>query len=201
LRLRPSFKLVFIFVVSLALICAAQQPASSNQSSSSPGGDPVTADTLDSSIFLRQQMKPAGPAEQTYAPRVEALIAKMTLREKIGQMTQLQIGMVADGKGQNITINPAKQLGIESRTGSLETGKDADIAIFKNHPLSIYGVPQFTIVDGIVRFDRANDPADMRLMPDPKQNMDEVYFSDKGVDHCMDGTTFLFGDLSGTDKK
>jgi len=108
LRLRPSFKLVFIFVVSLALICAAQQPASSNQSSSSPGGDPVTADTLDSSIFLRQQMKPAGPAEQTYAPRVEALIAKMTLREKIGQMTQLQIGMVADGKGQNITINPAK---------------------------------------------------------------------------------------------
>jgi urease alpha subunit len=92
-----------------------------------------------------------------------------------------------------ITINPAKQLGIDSRTGSLETGKDADITIFKNHPLSIYGVPQFTIVDGIVRFDRANDPADMRLMPDPKQNMDDVYLIDKGRDNCMDGTEFLFG--------
>ncbi|MGC4020567.1 MAG: amidohydrolase family protein [Cyclobacteriaceae bacterium] len=99
-----------------------------------------------------------------------------------------------------ITINPAKQLGIDSRTGSLEVGKDADIAIFKNHPLSIYGVPQFTIVDGVVRFDRANDPADMRLLVDPKQNLDESTLSEKGRDNCMDGTEFLFG-ISETDKK
>ncbi|HTH56472.1 MAG TPA: amidohydrolase family protein [Cyclobacteriaceae bacterium] len=99
-----------------------------------------------------------------------------------------------------ITINPAKQLGIDARTGSLEVGKDADIAIFKNHPLSIYGVPQFTIVDGIVRFDRAADPADMRLMVDPKQNIDEpaTILSEKGRDNCMDGTEFLFTE---TDKK
>jgi imidazolonepropionase-like amidohydrolase len=97
-----------------------------------------------------------------------------------------------------ITINPAKQLGIESRTGSLEVGKDADIAIFKNHPLSIYGVPQFTIVDGIIRFDRANDPADMRLMVDPKQNSDEPILTEEGHDHCMEGTEFLFLE---TDKK
>ncbi len=92
-----------------------------------------------------------------------------------------------------ITINPAKQLGIDARTGSLETGKDADIAIFKNHPLSIYGVPQYTIVDGIVRFDRANDPADMRLMVDPKQDLDDFTLRDKQADHCMEGTEFLFG--------
>lgn len=100
-----------------------------------------------------------------------------------------------------ITINPAKQLGIEGRTGSLEVGKDADIAIFKNHPLSIYGVPQFTVVDGVVRFDRAADPADMRLMVDPKQNLDEATFHDKSVDHCMEGTEFLFSDLFQADKK
>jgi hypothetical protein len=35
-------------------------------------------------------------------------------------------------------------------------------------------------------------------MPDPKQNMDEVYFSEKGRDNCMDGTEFLFSE---TDKK
>jgi len=96
-----------------------------------------------------------------------------------------------------ITINPAKQLGIDARTGSLEVGKDADITIFKNHPLSIYGVPQFTIVDGVVRFDRANDATDMRLMVDPKQN-DEPTFRERGRDMCMDGTEFLFSE---TDKK
>ncbi|MBS1491735.1 MAG: amidohydrolase [Bacteroidetes bacterium] len=91
-----------------------------------------------------------------------------------------------------ITINPAKQMGIDTRTGSLEVGKDGDVVIFKNHPLSIYGVPQFTIVDGIVRFDKANDPADMRLWADPKQNLEEATFYEKGTDHCMDGTEFLF---------
>ncbi len=106
--------------------------------------------------------------------------------------TQKYGGLTDEEALSLITINPAKQLGIDARTGSLEVGKDADIAIFKNHPLSVYTVPQFTIVDGIVRFDRANDPADMRLLPDPKQNMDEVYFSEKGRDHCMDGTEFLF---------
>ncbi|MEO1255749.1 MAG: amidohydrolase family protein, partial [Bacteroidota bacterium] len=59
-----------------------------------------------------------------------------------------------------ITINPAEQLGIEDRVGSLEVGKEGDVAIFKNHPLSIYALPMVTIVDGIVRFDRENDPDD-----------------------------------------
>lgn len=86
-----------------------------------------------------------------------------------------------------ITINPARQLGIESRVGSLEVGKDGDIAIFKNHPLSIYAVPQYTIVDGIVRFDRAKDPADMRLMPNPKQTDDVTLQTASGHthDYCM----------------
>ncbi len=108
-------------------------------------------------------------------------------------------GQLSDDEALSlITINPAKQLGIDSRTGSLEVGKDGDITIFKNHPLSIYGVPQFTIVDGIVRFDRAKDPADMRLMVDPKQNIDEATIREKGRDNCMDGTEFLFTE---TDKK
>jgi imidazolonepropionase-like amidohydrolase len=111
--------------------------------------------------------------------------------QKYGQLTD-------DEALALITINPAKQLGIEARTGSLEVGKDADIAIFKNHPLSIYGVPQFTIVDGVIRFDRANDPADMRLMVDPKQNIDNPTYQVRGRDMCMDGTEFLFTE---TEKK
>ena len=92
-----------------------------------------------------------------------------------------------------ITINPAKQLGIESRVGSIEVGKEADIAIFKNHPLSIYGVPMLTIVDGIVRFDREKDADDMRLWIDPKQAIESSVFRDKlnDADHCMEGAEFI----------
>lgn len=108
-------------------------------------------------------------------------------------------GMLSDDEALAlITINPAKQLGIDARVGSIEVGKDGDLAIFKNHPLSIYGVPQFTIVDGIVRFDKAKDPADMRLLPDPKDVIDVSIQKDAGHhdDACMQGTDFeyLFGD-------
>jgi imidazolonepropionase-like amidohydrolase len=56
-----------------------------------------------------------------------------------------------------ITINPAKQLRIDARVGSIEPGKDGDLAIFDKHPLSVYAVVQKTIVDGEVYFDREKD--------------------------------------------
>ena len=98
-----------------------------------------------------------------------------------------------------ITINPAKQLGVESRIGSLEVGKEADVVIFKNHPLSIYGVPQKTIVDGIVRFDRDKDPDDIRLSIDPKQNLDAatIHQGEGHRDHCLDDATLTFEELFG----
>ena len=101
-----------------------------------------------------------------------------------------------------ITINPAKQLGVEGRVGSIEVGKDGDIAIFKNHPLSIYGVAQFSIVDGMVRFDREKDAADMRLMPDPKADIDVTTLHEAGHHHdnCMQGTEEMNATLFGFDK-
>lgn len=95
-----------------------------------------------------------------------------------------------------ITINPAKQLGIDSRVGSLEVGKDGDVAIFSNHPLSIYAVPMVTIVDGVVRFDRENDPADMRIYPDPEEKIDVTLWHEANHSHdkCMANTEFLFTD-------
>jgi imidazolonepropionase-like amidohydrolase len=56
-----------------------------------------------------------------------------------------------------VTINPAWQLGIDSRVGSLEAGKDADIAIWDEHPLSVYSRCITTIVDGEVTFRRTSD--------------------------------------------
>ncbi|WP_370086322.1 amidohydrolase [Ekhidna sp.] len=93
-----------------------------------------------------------------------------------------------------ITINPAKQLGIDARVGSLEEGKEGDVAIFKNHPLSIYAIPMMTIVDGIVRFDRENDPADMRIYPDAEEKIDVTLWEAEDHDRCMQNTEFLFTD-------
>jgi imidazolonepropionase-like amidohydrolase len=58
-----------------------------------------------------------------------------------------------------VTLNPAKQLRIESRVGSLEVGKDADVVVWNNHPLSTYATVDRTYVDGIVRYDRVQDLA------------------------------------------
>jgi len=58
-----------------------------------------------------------------------------------------------------VTINPAIQLGIDKRVGSIETGKDADLVIWNKHPLSIYAVAQTSIIDGTVYFDRKKDIA------------------------------------------
>jgi imidazolonepropionase-like amidohydrolase len=56
-----------------------------------------------------------------------------------------------------ITINPAKQLMIDNRVGSIEVGKDADLAIFDKHPLSNYAKVEKVFIDGQLYFDRASD--------------------------------------------
>ena len=56
-----------------------------------------------------------------------------------------------------ITLNPAKQLGIDKMTGSIEVGKDADLAIWSEHPFSVYTRAEMTMIDGEVFFDRKKD--------------------------------------------
>jgi imidazolonepropionase-like amidohydrolase len=58
-----------------------------------------------------------------------------------------------------ITLHPAWQLGVDRHVGSLEAGKQADIAIFSGHPLSAAARCEMTLVDGQVYFDRAKDLA------------------------------------------
>ena len=86
-----------------------------------------------------------------------------------------------------ITIHPAWQLGIEDRVGSVEVGKDADLAVFEGHPLSVYARPVLTVVDGVVRFDAARDGDDMRLDVDPAQPLDEVRLAGHEDHRCLEG--------------
>jgi imidazolonepropionase-like amidohydrolase len=53
-----------------------------------------------------------------------------------------------------ITINPAIQLGIDKRVGSIEAGKDADLALWDGNPLSVYSRPRMTLIEGEVYFER-----------------------------------------------
>ncbi len=68
-------------------------------------------------------------------------------------------GVSEDEALKMITINPAWQLGVDKRTGSIEVGKDADLAIFSAHPFAPDAVVEKTLVDGAVYFDRAKDLA------------------------------------------
>ncbi len=56
-----------------------------------------------------------------------------------------------------VTLNPAKMLHIDNKVGSIKVGKDADLVIWNNHPLSVYAKPEKTFVDGIAYFDAERD--------------------------------------------
>jgi beta-glucosidase len=68
---------------------------------------PVAAEVLDSQKFLETALR-AGNDTPDPTSQVEALLARMTLEEKVGQMTQLEIGMVSSGKGVKTKIDPVK---------------------------------------------------------------------------------------------
>ena len=68
-------------------------------------------------------------------------------------------GLTEDEALKLVTINPAIQLGIEKRVGSIEQGKDADLVIYNRHPLSVYAVAQKVFIDGHMYFDREKDLA------------------------------------------
>ncbi|MFC0605425.1 amidohydrolase family protein [Winogradskyella pulchriflava] len=56
-----------------------------------------------------------------------------------------------------VTLNPAKLLHLDDRVGSLKVGKDADVVLWSDHPLSIYAKAEKTIIEGITYFDLERD--------------------------------------------
>lgn len=56
-----------------------------------------------------------------------------------------------------VTLNPAKMLHIDDRVGSIKVGKDADVVVWNNNPLSIYARAEHTFVDGVEYFNRQRD--------------------------------------------
>lgn len=105
--------------------------------------------------------------------------------------TQRYGGMTDDQAIALITINPAKQLGIDDKVGSLEVGKQADMVIFDNHPLSVYAVPMMTFVDGVKYFDIKENADDQRLKISATEMVEPIFLSGE-AHRCMQDTEFLF---------
>src|SRR5260370_12984620 len=87
-------------IVILLAVCTVVAPPS--------GADDAASGIVDSQTFLKRNMASSGPPASASAAAVEKLLGQMTLKEKIGQMTQLAIRMVTHGKDQSIRINPEK---------------------------------------------------------------------------------------------
>ncbi|HZM86228.1 MAG TPA: glycoside hydrolase family 3 N-terminal domain-containing protein [Blastocatellia bacterium] len=98
--------------------------------------DPIVTELQDSDAFFQTATRAPRPARDN-SRRVESLLQRMTLEEKVGQMTQLEIGMVTTGKDQGIQIDSAKleKAVIKYGVGSILNVKDQALPIEKWHDI------------------------------------------------------------------
>jgi beta-glucosidase len=97
-----------LYIIVIAVLCASAWSFLGAEDRAADHAADHASDVVDSQAFLQSHMTPAGPAASTFALAVEKLLSQMTLKEKVGQMTQLTIQTMVDGKDQDIRINPEK---------------------------------------------------------------------------------------------
>ncbi|WP_372625661.1 amidohydrolase family protein [Arsukibacterium sp.] len=105
-----------------------------------------------------------------------------------------------------VTINPAKQLRIDDKVGSLAEGKQADFVLWDGHPLSVYAQVQQTWIAGARYFDRNEDMALRAAQAVEKQQLiqkvltagdsardgvENAYKQDDPIWHCEDTADWL----------
>ena len=73
-----------------------------------------------------------------------------------------------------VTLNPARQLGVDNRVGSIEVGKDADIVIYDKDPVSEFAKVQKVLIDGHKYFDRDQDVSGRAAREAEKQKLLEM---------------------------
>ena len=83
-------------------------------------------------------------------------------------------GLTEEEALKTITLNGAQQLGVQDRVGSIEVGKDADVAIWNAHPLSVYANVDRTYIEGEVFFDRQRDLADREAKARERQQLERA---------------------------
>jgi imidazolonepropionase-like amidohydrolase len=78
-----------------------------------------------------------------------------------------------------VTLNPAKLLRLDNRVGSLKEGKDADVVLWTDHPLSIYAKAEKTIIEGVTYFDLEKDMQMREAIKKEKSQLVNLMLQDK----------------------
>jgi imidazolonepropionase-like amidohydrolase len=78
-----------------------------------------------------------------------------------------------------VTLNPAKLLHLDNRVGSLKVGKDADVVLWTDHPLSVYAKAEKTIIEGVTYFDLARDKQMREAIKKEKSELTNLMLQDK----------------------
>ena len=78
-----------------------------------------------------------------------------------------------------VTLNPAKLLHLDDRVGSLKVGKDADVVLWTDHPLSIYAKAEKTIIEGVTYFDLEKDKQMREAIKKEKSQLINLMLQDK----------------------
>jgi beta-glucosidase len=125
--------LVLAVITSAPTFCLQLQQTRADSPDKS---DPVAVDIDDSEAFFQAATRAPKPARDNTS-RVEELLARMTLEEKVGQMTQLEIGMVTSGQDQEIQIDPVKleKAVMKYGVGSILNVKDQALPLDKWHEI------------------------------------------------------------------
>jgi len=79
-----------------------------------------------------------------------------------------------------VTLNPAKMLHLDDRMGSIKEGKDADLVIWSDNPLSVYAMAEQTYIDGILYFDRQRNEELTRRNLEERERLIKLMIEAKG---------------------
>jgi beta-glucosidase len=99
--------MIATFSLAALFLHAIQPPAGIAQQRDARTGNSTAVEVSDSQAVFRRLLRAPAPNVEA-ARKADELLAKMTLEEKVGQMTQLEISMVSTGRNQEIRIDPAK---------------------------------------------------------------------------------------------
>ena len=78
-----------------------------------------------------------------------------------------------------VTLNPAKLLHIDDKVGSIKVGKDADLVLWNNNPLSIYAKAEKTLIEGVVYYDLQKDEAQRIAIANERNSLIEQLMLEK----------------------
>jgi imidazolonepropionase-like amidohydrolase len=78
-----------------------------------------------------------------------------------------------------VTLNPAKLLKLDQQTGSIKIGKDADVVLWNDHPLSIYATVSHTWVDGINYYNQAKDQEMQKMIQTERNRLIQAMLQSK----------------------